>query len=80
MSWWPALFGWPAIALSALLAAIGVYRRNEFLVLGAIVPLIPVSVYILGSPLYWWMPVAALLVLLGLGWFVRLKRRELDGA
>ena len=78
MNWWPALLGWPAIALSVALVTTGAWRRNEYVVLVAIVPLLPIGYYVLGSPLYWWLPVAVLLVLLGLGWFIRLKRLDHD--
>ena len=78
MNWWPALLGWPAIAMSVGMASAGVLLRNEYLVLGAIVPILPVGFYILGSPLYWWLPVAIVLLLAGLGWFIRLKRRDID--
>jgi hypothetical protein len=80
MTWWPALLGWPAIALAVVIAAIGAWRRNEFIVLAAIVPVAPIGFYVLGSPLYWWLPVAVLLLLLGLSWFIRLRRRDhIDG-
>ena len=78
MTWWPALLGWPAIALSAILSVIGIKRRNEYLVLAAIVPIIPVGFYILGSPLFWWLPVAVLLVLLLLSWSIRRSHRNVE--
>ena len=78
MTWWPALLGWPAIALSAILSVIGIKRRNEYLVLAAIVPIIPIGFYILGSPLFWWLPVAVLLVLLLLSWSMRRSHRNVE--
>jgi len=78
MTWWPALLGWPAIALSAILSVIGIKRRNEYLVLAAIVPIIPIGFYILGSPLFWWLPVAVLLVLLLLSWSIRRSHRNVE--
>ena len=78
MTWWPALLGWPAIALSAILAIIGIKRRSEYLVLAAIVPIIPIGFYILGSPLFWWLPVAVLLVLLLLSWSIRRSHRNVE--
>ena len=78
MTWWPALLGWPAIALSIILSVIGIKRRNEFLVLAAIVPMIPFGFYILGSPLFWWLPVAVLGVLLLLSWSIRRSHRKVE--
>lgn len=78
MTWWPALLGWPAIALSIILSVIGIKRRNEYLVLAAIVPIIPFGFYILGSPLFWWLPVAVLLVLLLLSWSIRRSHRNVE--
>ena len=78
MTWWPALLGWPAIALSIILSVIGTKRRNEYLVLAAIVPIIPFGFYILGSPLFWWLPVAVLVVLLLLSWSIRRSYRKVE--
>jgi membrane protein implicated in regulation of membrane protease activity len=78
MTWWPALLGWPAIALSIILSVIGIKRRNEYLVLAAIVPIIPFGFYILGSPLFWWLPVAVLVVLLLLSWSIRRSYRKVE--
>ncbi len=78
MTWWPALLGWPAIALSIILSVIGTKRRNEYLVLAAIVPIIPFGFYILGSPLFWWLPVAVLVVLLLLSWSIRRSHRKVE--
>lgn len=78
MTWWPALLGWPAIVLSAILSVIGIKRRSEYLVLAAIVPIIPLGFYILGSPLFWWLPVAVLLALLLLSWSVRRSQRKVE--
>jgi len=78
MTWWPALLGWPAIALSIILSVIGIKRRNEYLVLAAIVPMIPFGFYILGSPLFWWLPVAVLGVLLLLSWSIRRSHRKVE--
>ena len=78
MTWWPALLGWPAIMLSAILSVIGIKRRSEYLVLAAIVPIIPLGFYILGSPLFWWLPVAVLLALLLLSWSVRRSKRKVE--
>ena len=74
MSWWPALLGWPAIALSVALTCIGVFRRNERLVFGAVVPIIPISFYILGSPILWWLPIVTICALLVSGLLVRRQR------
>ena len=78
MTWWPALLGWPAIALSIILSVIGIKRRNEYLVLAAIVPIIPFGFYTLGSPLFWWLPVAVLVVLLLLSWSIRRSHRKVE--
>jgi len=78
MTWWPALLGWPAIVLSAILSVTGIKRRSEYLVLAAIVPIIPLGFYILGSPLFWWLPVAVLLALLLLSWSVRRSKRKVE--
>lgn len=78
MTWWPALLGWPAIAVSAILSVIGIKRRSEYLVLAAIVPIIPIGFYILGSPLFWWLPVAVLLALLLLSWSIRRSKHKVE--
>ena len=64
--------------LSAILSVIGIKRRSEYLVLAAIVPIIPLGFYILGSPLFWWLPVAVLLALLLLSWSVRRSQRKVE--
>ncbi len=76
MVWWPALLGWPAIALSVVLAVTGLMRRKEHLVLLAIVPLIPIGFYVLGSPLYWWLPIVVLIGLLLLSWSIHRAKRK----
>lgn len=58
MNYWPALLGWPAIALALVLAVAGIVRRNAWLPLAAIVPLLPIGIYVLGSPTYWWLTIA----------------------
>ena len=70
------MLGWPAIALSVFLTVSGFRKRNEYLVLGAIVPVSPVGFYILGSPIYWWLPVTFLFLLLVLFWHIRRTRRN----
>ena len=52
---WPAIvFGWPAILLSIVLSAMGIVRnRPAWLVVAAILVL-PISLYLVGSPLIGW--------------------------
>lgn len=76
MTWWPLLLGWPAIALAAVLATAGFMQRSEYLVLGAIVPIIPVGLYVLGSPTYWWVPVIVFSFLLVAAWLLRRARKR----
>jgi len=78
MTWWPALLGWPAIALSTVLTILGFRRRNEYLVLAALFPVFPVGLYILGSPILWWLPIVITFGLLVSGWSIRRKRRAAD--
>ena len=66
MTWWPALLGWPAMAVAAVLVTVGLQRRNEYWILGALVPLIPIGLYVLGSPFYWWLPILVVVTLMGL--------------
>lgn len=76
MTWWPLLLGWPAIALSAVLSVAGFQRCNEYLVLAAILPILPVGFYILGSPYYWWVPIVILCGLLIASWTIRRARNR----
>ena len=47
---WPLLLGWPAVVLSVLLAGLGIFRRSVPLLVTAVVLVLPMSLYVAGSP------------------------------
>ena len=62
---WPLLLGWPAVALSVLVASFGLVRRSPRLLVVAAVLVGPVSAYLALTPrfLVWGLfPVGAYLV------------------
>ena len=66
MNAWPMLLGWPAIALSAAIAVVGFRRGRPLIVMLALLPILPVGLYLLGSPRFWWLPVAAVMLVIAL--------------
>ena len=67
MDAWPALLGWPAIVLALALSAIGIMRRQSvWLFVGAGL-LLPISIYLAGSPRFGWLSLAVPLLVVGAG-------------
>ena len=63
---WPAiLFGWPAILVALALSARGIMRAKPVLPLIALILVAPISLYIAGSPRFWWLGICVPLLLAG---------------
>jgi len=71
LSYWPLLLGYPALGLGVLLLGAGIFRRSARLVLFAIVPLLPMGLYVGGSPGYWWIPLSVFIPMILLAWHFR---------
>ncbi len=65
------LFGWPAILVALALSVMGVVRRrSKWLVVAAIV-IIPLSLYLAGTPRFSWIALVFPLLLIGASIAVR---------
>ncbi len=63
---WPAiLFGWPAILIALGLAVSGIVRNKPRRPLIAIILVLPVSLYLAGSPRFGWLGISVPLLLSG---------------
>ena len=65
MEWWPAILGWPAIILAIAMGVIGVMRHKPALPIVAAVLLLPITLYLVGSPRIGWMGLLPPALLLG---------------
>ncbi len=74
-SWWPALvFGWPPLVLTLLLAVYGVARRRWVWLAVACVSALPISLYLMASPIYDWTGLALPVSVIGCGFAVHRRR------
>ena len=65
---WPAIvFGWPAIAVAVGLAVTGVVRSKPRWLLVTAVLLLPMSLYLAGSPRFGWLGLGIPIFLSGAG-------------
>lgn len=72
---WPAiLFGWPAIVVALALSVTGIVRRKPLLLLFAIILVGPISLYVTGSPRYWWLGLSVPLLLAGASIAIRFRQ------
>lgn len=63
---WPAiLFGWPAVIVALGLSLTGVVRRKPGWLLVAVILVVPISFYLVGSPRFWWLGICVPLLLSG---------------
>lgn len=75
--WWPAIvFGWPAITVALLLAALGIRRGRPVLLAIAVVISMPFSLYLAGSPRTGLIGVSIPLFLIAAAVCVRFRRPE----
>ena len=75
---WPAiLFGWPAVVVALALSVTGIVRKKPVLVLVAIILVGPISLYVTGSPRYWWLGLSIPLLLAGASIATHCQRRTL---
>ena len=51
---WPILLGWPAILVSLALSVTGIVRRRPAWLVFAAIIVVPVSLYLLGTPRFRW--------------------------
>ncbi len=62
---WPILLGWPAILVSLALSVLGIVRgRPAWLVVAAIV-VVPISLYLAGTPRFRWIALVFPVLLFG---------------
>lgn len=65
---WPAiLFGWPAILAAFALSASGIVRGKPWWVLVAAIAVLPISLYLAGTPRFGWFGLSIPLLLAGAG-------------
>ncbi len=65
LSLWPILLGWPAILVSIALSVVGIVRnRPAWLVVAAII-VVPISLYLFGTPRISWIALAFPVLLFG---------------
>jgi hypothetical protein len=63
---WPAiLFGWPAILAAFAVSAWGIVRGKPWWVLVAAIPILPISLYLAGTPRFGWFGLSIPLLLAG---------------
>ena len=63
---WPAiLFGWPAILVALGLSVRGIVRGKPWWVLVAAIPVLPISLYLAGTPRFGWFGLSIPLLLAG---------------
>ena len=71
LSLWPILLGWPAILVSIALSVVGIVRsRPAWLVVAAII-VVPISLYLFGTPRFSWIALVFPLLLIGASIAVR---------
>ena len=76
VNWWPAVvFGWPAVILALILSVAGIVRKRPIWLFVAAIILIPITIYLIGSPRIGWMGFTIPVSLSGAGIAVR-RRRE----
>lgn len=75
---WPAiLFGWPAILTALALSVTGIVRTKPVLPLVALILVGPISLYITGSPRFWWLGISIPLLLSGASIAIHYQRNTL---
>jgi hypothetical protein len=71
LSLWPILLGWPAILVSIALSVAGIVRnRPAWLVVAAII-VVPISLYLFGTPRISWIALAFPVLLFGASMAIR---------
>ena len=71
MEMWPAIFGWPAVLIALALAVMGIVRnRPKWLIVAAIV-VVPLSLYLVGTPRFRWIALVIPVLLVGASIAVR---------
>jgi len=81
VNWWPAVvFGWPAVIVALILSVAGIVRKKPIWLFVAAVILIPITIYLIGSPRIGWVGLAIPLLLSGGGIAVRRRRQGLAWA
>lgn len=61
---WPILIGWSAIVLILTLPIVGIVRQQLVWPVIATITVSPYSLYLLGSPTFWWIGMAIPLLML----------------
>ena len=74
MDSWQILLGWPSIALALTLSAVGMLRRQSgWLFVGACL-LLPISLYLAGTPRFGWFGLLSPFLVIGAGFAVKSGR------
>ena len=74
---WPAiLFGWPAILVALGLAVSGIVRSKPRRPLIAIILVLPISLYLAGSPRFGWLGISIPILLSGASIAVHYDRKN----
>jgi CHASE2 domain-containing sensor protein len=73
---WPLLLGYPAIAAALLLGVLAVRKRRAVFSVIACLLIAPLSLYVLGSPTYWWVGALVPAILIVMSVLIALRNRR----
>lgn len=68
---WPILLGWPAIVVSIALSVMGIVRRRPAWLVVAAIVVVPISLYLAGTPRFRWIGLVFPVLLFGANIAVR---------
>lgn len=68
---WPILLGWPAILVSIALSVTGIIRSKPLGLVVAAIIVIPISLYLAGTPRFGWIALLSPVLLLGVSIAIR---------
>ena len=68
---WPILLGWPAILVSIVLSVTGIVRRRSGWLIVSVITVLPITLYLFGTPRFRWIAPLLPLLLIGVGISIR---------
>ena len=76
MEAWPALLGWPAIVTALAFSAIGIKRGQAFWLFVGAGLLLPICIYLAGSPRFGWLSLTLPFIVVAAGVAVHRHRTK----
>jgi hypothetical protein len=73
-TWLVLLLGWPAIVLALVISVLGIVHRKPVAQLAPLILLLPVSLYLLGTPRVSWVALLIPLSFIGTGLAVKYRQ------